>query len=260
MVFSVFEVISGLGQIRTSHLPDLRGDDVRLFGPLAYTLLMLVTCAMGLITYLRLRVAIGKFSLDLDPTDDPFRPLALTDSLLGYLLLAFLMAVSVHLSLIQAAPGLGPRVVLGIDAATLVLAVLAEQATLVVAGRHFARKPRVPAEDLGSPWDYPAATSDNPPPRPVPYDEPTESLVSPEGGPTWERPPRHLPEEITPSETGVETNFMSTDPITQIAQRHGFSARPRRSSSWHCSRPAAAWRSSTTPSLAARASGCPACP
>ena len=67
MVFSVFEVISGLGQIRTSHLPDLRGDDVRLFGPQAYTLLMLVTCAMGLITYLRLRVAIGKFSLDLDP-------------------------------------------------------------------------------------------------------------------------------------------------------------------------------------------------
>ena len=138
MVFSVFEVMSGLGQIRTSHLPDLRGDDVRLFGPPAYTLLMLVTCAMGLIAYLRLRVAIGKFSLDLDPMDSPFRPLALTDSLLGYLLLAFLMAVSVHLSLIQAAPGLGPRVVLGIDAATLVLAVLAEQATLVVAGRHFA--------------------------------------------------------------------------------------------------------------------------
>jgi hypothetical protein len=224
MVFSVFEVMSGFGQIRTSHLPDLRGDDVRLFGPLAYTVLMLVTCAMGLITYLRLRVAIGKFSLDLDPTDYPFRPLALTDSFLGYLLLAFLMAVSVHLSLIQAAPGLGSRVVLGIDAATLVLAVLAEQATLVVAGRHFAQKPRGPAEDLGSPWDYPAATSDNPPPQPVPYDEPTESLVSPEGGPTWERPPRHLPEEITPSETGVEMNFMSTDPITQIAQRHGFSA------------------------------------
>ena len=44
---------------------------------------MLVACAVGLITYLRIRVAIGQFSLDLDLTDRPFRPLTLTDSLLG---------------------------------------------------------------------------------------------------------------------------------------------------------------------------------
>ncbi len=138
MSFSVFEVMSGLGQIKTSHLPDLRADQIRLYGPLAYTLLMLVTCVMGLITYLRGRVAIGRFSLDLDPTDRPFRPLTLTDSLLGYLLLAFLMAVSVHLFLIQVVPGLGTWKVLGADAAILVVAVLMEQATLIVAGRHFA--------------------------------------------------------------------------------------------------------------------------
>src|SRR3954447_18970688 len=33
MTFSVFEVLSGLGQIQTRHLPDLRADDIRLYGP-----------------------------------------------------------------------------------------------------------------------------------------------------------------------------------------------------------------------------------
>src|SRR3954452_4194649 len=104
-------------------------------------------------TYLRVRVAIGRFSLDLDPTDRPFRPLTLTDSLLGYLLLAFLLAVSVHLLLIQVAPGLGVgTVLLGADAAVLAVAVLLEQTTLVVAGRHFQQKPRTPGGTPDSPW------------------------------------------------------------------------------------------------------------
>ena len=136
IIFSVFEVMSGLGQIKTNHLPDLQAAHVRIYGPQAYTLLMLVTCLMGLITYLRVRVAIGRFSLDLDPNDHPFRPLVPTDSLLGYLLLAFFLSVSVHLSLIQFAPGLSLAAVFLLDAAALVLAIVAEQLTLVAAGRH----------------------------------------------------------------------------------------------------------------------------
>ncbi len=150
IIFSVFEVMSGLGQVKLNRPPDLRADHVRLYGPPAYTLLMIVTCAMGLMTYLRIRVAIGRFSLELDPRDRPFRPLVLTDSLLGYLLLAFFLAVSVHLGLIQAAPGLGPRA-LAIDAAVLALGVLAEQITLVVAGRRHDRdrNPRPGPAEVG---------------------------------------------------------------------------------------------------------------
>jgi hypothetical protein len=147
ITFSVFEVISGLGQIKTNHLPVLQANHIRLYGPGAYTLLMLVTCLMGVLTYLRVRVAVGRFSLELDPNDRPFRPLVLTDSLLGYFLLAFFLAVSVHLSLVQLALGLEMATVLVIDIATLAIAVVTEQATLVVAGR-FYRKAMPPTRAL----------------------------------------------------------------------------------------------------------------
>lgn len=135
IVFSVFEVMSGMGAVKTSRAPDLRTEHVRLYGPEAYTLLMLVTCLMGLLMYLRLRVAIGRFSLDLDPNDRPFRPFVLTDSFLGYALLAFLLAVSVHLTLVQFAPTLGMPAILAADVVTLAAALAAEQLTLVVARR-----------------------------------------------------------------------------------------------------------------------------
>ena len=93
-----------------------------------------MTCLFELVIYLRVRVAIGQFSLQLDPTDRPFRPLRLTDSLLGYLLLAFLFAVSVHVLLVQVVPELRLDVNLAIDAGAIALAVLVEQFTLVVAG------------------------------------------------------------------------------------------------------------------------------
>ncbi len=139
ITFSVFEVMSGLGQIKISHPSDLRSEDIRRYAPEAYTLMMLVTCLMGLLTYLRIRVAVGRFSINLEPDDRPFRPLVLTDSLLGYLLLAFFLVVSVHLVLIQFAPTLPDKTVFMIDAATLATAVVMEQATLIAAGR---RKPQ----------------------------------------------------------------------------------------------------------------------
>jgi hypothetical protein len=136
MVFSVFEALSGLGKIRAEQT-DLAAQDAQLYGPLVYAILLVATCLFELIIYLRVRVAIGNFSLQLDPTDRPFRPLRLTDSLLGYLLLAFLFAVSLHILLILLFPGLEQRqpILLGIDGAGLVTAVLAEQVTLVVVGR-----------------------------------------------------------------------------------------------------------------------------
>jgi hypothetical protein len=94
---------------------------------------------MGLLIYLRVRVALGRFSLDLDPEDRPFRPFVLTDSLLGYLLLAFFLAVSVHLTLVQFAPGLGQGVILAVDGVVLAVAVVVEQVTLVVSGRKFGK-------------------------------------------------------------------------------------------------------------------------
>jgi len=128
-VFSSFEGLSGLGKVTTS--TELSPEDVRDHAPTAYAGLMALTCVMGLIAYLRLRLAAGYRSLELDPTDRPFRPLRLTDSLLGYMLLAFLFALSVHMLLI---PRLSERLVLMIDVICFGVAVLAEQISLVIAG------------------------------------------------------------------------------------------------------------------------------
>jgi hypothetical protein len=135
IVFSGFGALSGLGKIEATQT-DLTADFVRANGPVWFAGLMAVTCLFELVIYLRVRVAIGKFSLQLDPTDRPFRPLRLTDSLLGYLLLAFLFAVSLHVLLVQVLADLKLGTVLAIDAAAFGMAVVAEQVTLVVAGQN----------------------------------------------------------------------------------------------------------------------------
>jgi hypothetical protein len=131
ILFSAFEGLSGLGRAGEPGL-DVPSEQVQAHGPTVYGLLMTVTCLLGMATYIRLRVAVGARSLEIDPTDRPFRPLKLTDSLLGYMLLAFLLAVSLHFLLYER---LEFRLLLAVDAAVFVLAVLAEQVTLVVVGR-----------------------------------------------------------------------------------------------------------------------------
>ena len=137
IVFSVFETLSGLGQMKAGET-DLAPALILRHGPKAYVGLMLVTCLMGMVGYLRVRVAIGKFSLMLDPTDRPFKPLKLTDSLLGFLIVAFLFTVSLHLLLGLLVPSLerDDPTLLIIDGITLAACFAAEQLTLVVAGRH----------------------------------------------------------------------------------------------------------------------------
>ncbi len=141
MVFSVFETLSGLGQMKDG-LGDIAPAIIRDYGPIAYVSLMMLTCLMGMMGYLRVRVAIGKFSLMLDPTDRPFQPLRLTDSLLGYLIIAFLFTVSLHLLLGLTVPALreDDRTLLMIDGAAFLGAVAAEQLTLIVAGKNIRSK------------------------------------------------------------------------------------------------------------------------
>jgi hypothetical protein len=136
IVFSVFEVLTGLGQVKAGEI-DLAPDLIQRYGPKAYIGLMLVTCLMGMVGFLRVRIAIGKFSLMLDPTDRPFKPFKLTDSLLAYMILAFLFTVSLHLLLGLFSPELGKDhgTLLIIDAATLAVLIAIEQTTLVIAGR-----------------------------------------------------------------------------------------------------------------------------
>jgi hypothetical protein len=137
--FSAFESLSSLGRVAGSEQPDVRLEYVKPYGPLVYGLLMAVTCVLSMVTYIRLRLAIGYRSLDLDPTDRPFRPFRTTDSLLGYMLLSFLFVVSVHFLLFEALHE-QYALLLAIDVVVFVAAVAAEQVSLVIAGRRVRTK------------------------------------------------------------------------------------------------------------------------
>ncbi len=137
MMFSLLETLSGVGQIVRNANLDLAADDILAYGPEVYTVLMFIVCLLELMIYLRLRVALGRFSLERDPTDKPFQPLRLTDSLLGYMLLAFFFTVSLHLAQVTLFPILRSHlgIVLSLDLVGFVIAILSEQITLVKARR-----------------------------------------------------------------------------------------------------------------------------
>jgi hypothetical protein len=143
ILFSGFESVSGLGRVSTPAAAggsrDLSAEMVQGYGPVIYGLLMTVTCFFGMVTYIRLRMAIGQRSLEADPSDQPFKPLKLTDSLLGYMILAFLLVVSLHFLVVSL--GFNDErhwlLLLAIDGAAFGIAVVAEQVTLVIAGRRY---------------------------------------------------------------------------------------------------------------------------
>lgn len=128
ITFSVFETLSGLGRVKLA--AELTRAEIQQFGPAILGLLLFTITGLGLVAYLRLRVAVGRHSLELDPSDRPFRPLRLTDSLLGYMLLAFLFGIGTYLLAAMFWPkdeDWGP-LILGI--AAMGLAILAEQVIL----------------------------------------------------------------------------------------------------------------------------------
>ncbi|QDV38908.1 hypothetical protein [Tautonia plasticadhaerens] len=157
MMFSTFEVLSSFGQIAEDARVDIPPELAETFGPVLFTSVLVLTCLIGLLVYVRVRIAIGHNSIRLYPNDDPFRPLRLTDSLLGYLLLAFLFGVSLHLLLTVAVGGRGgfggELAVLAADGAAIVSAVVGGQAALVVAGRRARRRSAPKILIAGGPGD-----------------------------------------------------------------------------------------------------------
>ena len=150
MMFSTFEVLSSFGQLDADDRVDIPPKLAATYGPPLFAGLLLAVCLVNLFLYVRVRIALGRNSLRLYPDDDPFRPLRLTDSLLGYVLLAFLSAVALHLfltSLTATTLGDSPLLVVA-DLAAFSLAIVAGQAALDAAGRRH-RRGRLPTADAG---------------------------------------------------------------------------------------------------------------
>jgi hypothetical protein len=138
MLFSILQGLSGLGAVQAKGI-ELTRETLQREGSLALSLLLLVTCLLVTVVYLRLFESIGTFSIQLDPTDRPFRLFKLTDSFLGLLLMILLLAASVHLVAVPllAWCGLEPSLAWMLDAgvAAAVLGVYAVW-MLILARRH----------------------------------------------------------------------------------------------------------------------------
>ncbi len=137
ILFSAFEVLTSLGRIGPSRLTELDAGLVETTGPALYSIAVVLVGLFTLMAYIRVRIAIGLFSLQLDPSDRPFRPARLTDSLLGYLLVAFLFVVALHVLLVQIVPSTegGESWLLATDAAAFAIAIFVQQVALVIADR-----------------------------------------------------------------------------------------------------------------------------
>ncbi|MGC3969779.1 MAG: hypothetical protein QM775_21345 [Pirellulales bacterium] len=134
MLFSTLENIVGFGRIGVDDA-DLSATAVQSFGPQIYGGLLVAAYLFVLMMYLRLAVAIAKFSLQLDPTDQPYRPTKLTDTLLGYAIVSFFFMVAVQLCCVPwFTPGSRTPWIVGIVAGVIALA--AYPISLAVAGHN----------------------------------------------------------------------------------------------------------------------------
>lgn len=131
IVFSGFEALSGLGQIKTHETIDVPPSDVIKHGPKVFGVLMATCCLLQLLVYLRVRIAVGRFSMALNPNDRPNSPWRLmTDSSLGYLLIAFLFGISIHVLVTVFFEELSFWKVITIDLIAVALAILLERCFL----------------------------------------------------------------------------------------------------------------------------------
>lgn len=135
ILFTVFQSLSGLGAIGAS--TDLSRNEIQQTGPMIYSLLVLATTWMGMVVYIRLAIAVGQRSLELDPTDQPFKVFKLTDSLLGYSLLACFFAASVHLLVFTLWQGGIPNILL-VDLGAFLVGLLAYPVTMFYCARQTA--------------------------------------------------------------------------------------------------------------------------
>jgi hypothetical protein len=122
MLFASLEGISGVSDIAVAD-PGLAAPQARKFGPLVYDVVLLATCLANILIYGRLSGSIAEMSLRLDPTDTPYRPFKLTDTLFGYLLVVFFTTIAVHLTAYAYVPSDRPLIWI-IDAATAGAAIL----------------------------------------------------------------------------------------------------------------------------------------
>ncbi len=132
ILFSVFESVSGLGVIGRG--TDLAPSVVKTSGPIVFGWILLLSCLVGAIVYTRLRVSLGWFCFELDPTDRPFRTMKITDSFLGYCMLIFFGTIAVHL-LGHAYRQTTDFLVWTLDALTIAFALFGYQSTLHSAER-----------------------------------------------------------------------------------------------------------------------------
>jgi hypothetical protein len=153
MLFASLEGISGVSDIAVAN-PGFAAIAAMRFGPLVYDLVLLATCLVNILIYCRLSAAVAEFSLRLDPTDTPYRPFKLTDTLLGYLLIVFFTAVAVHLTT-HAYLTHDPRLVWIVDGAAAFAALVFYPLRLIWEQRKRRRRAAISA---------PARTPPSPPP------------------------------------------------------------------------------------------------
>ena len=109
VAFSGFQLLSGLGDAKVISVGYLQFSRVEESAPIWLSGYMVVITGLTIVSYVRLRFAVGLFSRALDPSDRPFRASNIDDSFYGFLILLSLIGLDLVLFLASAASSVSDR-------------------------------------------------------------------------------------------------------------------------------------------------------
>lgn len=130
--FAGLQNIAALGNMPAEMRSEFDVVALMAYAPIVYSGLMLVTVLLCVMGYLRLRIAMGDLSLQLDPWDTPFRAGHMTDSLLGYMLLSLLLSVAAYTMIRSTSSTCGEWIAWSAALTIGLLTIGAEQMLLIV--------------------------------------------------------------------------------------------------------------------------------
>jgi hypothetical protein len=147
VAFVGFQLLAGLGDVEIESVGALRFKEIEIASPVWLASYMIIVTGIALISYVRLRLAVGCFSIFLDPTDHPFHALSFDDAFFGLVILLVPISFDVFLLLSAVLPQWSGSARGLVTGAVALVIIIGERLLMVAIGRSLSPS----ASEQGSP-------------------------------------------------------------------------------------------------------------
>lgn len=144
VTFFGFQLLAGLGDVQIATFGAVPFSTIQVSAPLWIAAYMIIVSMLAFISYVHLRLSIGRFSVILDPLDNAFRVLSFDDAFFGLVILLVPMSFDLFLLLSTILPGLASSA-RGLATVSFALMALAIERMLIARARSIQNGTRKPA-------------------------------------------------------------------------------------------------------------------